>query len=85
MKKLFAMILIAVLALATVGYAEETSASDNSYNVGDSVYFGHYEQDGDTQNGAEAIEYLRAIYLLRRFPTSGGARPRISSSAGRSR
>lgn len=57
MKKLFAMILIAVLALATVGYAEETSASDNSYNVGDSVYFGHYEQDGDMQNGAEAIEW----------------------------
>lgn len=51
---------------------EETQAKKPSVNVNDIVSFGHYEQDGNRSNGAEAIEWLvldvqedRALLLSR--------------------
>lgn len=57
MKKLVTTILMAILILALVGYAEEVPASANSYNVGDSFCLGHYEQDGYAVNGKEPISW----------------------------
>lgn len=37
---------------------EETQAKKPAVNVNDIVSFGHYEQDGNRSNGAEAIEWL---------------------------
>ena len=34
------------------------SAKKTAYSVGDLVSFGHYEQDNDSANGAEAIEWI---------------------------
>lgn len=36
---------------------EENEVSFEDVSVGDTVYFGSYEQDGDTSNGAEQIEW----------------------------
>ncbi len=36
----------------------ETDSVEVSYNVGDIVYFGHYEQDNDLSNGQEPIEWI---------------------------
>lgn len=33
-------------------------ADFNGVSIGDSVFFGHYEQDGNTNNGAEPIEWI---------------------------
>lgn len=51
---------------------EETQAKKPAVNVNDIVSFGHYEQDGNRSNGAEAIEWLvldvqedRALLLSR--------------------
>jgi len=51
---------------------EETQAKKPVVNVNDIVSFGHYEQDGNRSNGAEAIEWLvldvqedRALLLSR--------------------
>ena len=56
-----------VLSAGTVSFAEEGEVSDatgeepleagTSYNVGDIIKFGHYEQDGNTTNGKEEIEW----------------------------
>ena len=53
MKRLFVVILIALMALMALGYAE----GDSSYSVGDTFCFGHYEQNGDITDGEESISW----------------------------
>ena len=57
MKKIFAILLCLVLLLGmTAALAETTVPTDIA--VGDIVTFGHYEQDNDTSNGQEVIEWI---------------------------
>jgi hypothetical protein len=57
MKKIFAILLCLVLLLGmTAALAETTVPADIA--VGDIVTFGHYEQDNDTSNGQEVIEWI---------------------------
>lgn len=50
MKKLLAVCLTALVCWVCAGYAEETQ-------VGDTVMFGQYEQDGNLDNGSEPIAW----------------------------
>lgn len=38
--------------------SDEDAEEEAPYSVGDSIYFGNYEQDGNEANGAESIEWL---------------------------
>ena len=38
--------------------SDEEAEEEAPYSVGDSIYFGNYEQDGNEANGAESIEWL---------------------------
>ncbi len=61
------MSLLIILSAGTIVQAEEGEDSKHSeeyglnagstYKVGDIVNFGHYEQDGNTANGKEEIEW----------------------------
>ena len=56
MKRAVFVILTAVLLLAyCVSFADP---DQQEFAVGSSVYFGSYEQDNDTEDGAEPIEWL---------------------------
>ena len=51
--------------ILTISYSDGASeqitmsgSSTNSYQVGDTVVFGHYEQDNDLSNGKEPIEWI---------------------------
>ena len=55
MKKLLAVCLMALVCWVCAGYAEETQ-------VGDTVIFGQYEQDGNLDNGSEPIAWLQAVF-----------------------
>lgn len=62
MKKTFIIILMLCL-LATVGGCSNSSGSTaasqfKSVVEGEIISFGHYEQDGDTSNGSEEIEWI---------------------------
>ncbi|MBR4457764.1 MAG: hypothetical protein IKS31_02270 [Clostridia bacterium] len=52
MKKIVAM-LLAVLMVCSIG-----AALADTFNVGDYVYFGHYEQDNNLNDGDERIRWL---------------------------
>ncbi len=65
MKKAIIVLLAAILALSVVGCgckknnAESTGAASSSgVSVGDTIKFGKYEQDNDTSNGKEDIEWV---------------------------
>lgn len=61
------LVLMLVLSAGVVSFAEEGDEKDvieeetleagASYKVGDIIKFGHYEQDGNTANGKEEIEW----------------------------
>ena len=53
MKKTMLWILTAIMALMIA-----SACADNSLMIGDTVVFGHYEQDGISDNGREEIEWL---------------------------
>ena len=55
MKKLLAIVLILTVLLTGVALAEE---GETSYEVGSVFIFGTYEQDNDTTNGEEPIEWI---------------------------
>lgn len=56
MKRVFALFLSCVLLLGCL--ALPASAEKNTLHAGDTVFFGHYEQDNNTGNGAERIEWI---------------------------
>ena len=59
------VMLLSILVVFSAGlpvWAEETDGDSEvleatSYKVGDIIKFGHYEQDGNTSNGKEEIEW----------------------------
>ena len=67
MKKMIAVVLSFVLAMgsafccaeSTAGDSGNSIADENSFgNVGSTVFFGRYDQDGDLSNGPEKIEWI---------------------------
>ncbi len=58
MKKLPALLLGAVLIMALIGPARAESTLPPAAEVGGTVLFGHYMQDGDPSAGLEPIEWI---------------------------
>lgn len=56
-KKCIALLVLAVIVMAFLASCG-SSASLKNAKIGSYITFGHYEQDGDTSNGEEAIEWL---------------------------
>ena len=60
-------LIIMIFGTLVMAFAEDTNAKEgNEFNIGSSVFFGHYEQDGKTANGDEAIEWI----VLNKFETT---------------
>lgn len=58
-KKCVALLVMAAIVMAFfASCGDDSSASLKNAKIGDYITFGHYEQDGDTSNGEEAIEWL---------------------------
>lgn len=58
-KKCIALLVVTVIVMAFfVSCGDDSSASLKNAKIGDYITFGHYEQDSDTSNGKEAIEWL---------------------------
>lgn len=57
-KKLITVSAICFVLLALAACGEEPNAKFKNANVGDYITFGSYEQDNNTANGKEAIEWL---------------------------
>ena len=58
MKRIVAFAMLWLVILGTVSFA--CASDDNALKVGSIYKFGHYEQDGNTANGKEAIEWVVA-------------------------
>lgn len=56
-KKRISLLVLAVIVMAFLASCG-SSASLKNAKIGSYITFGHYEQDGDTSNGEEAIEWL---------------------------
>ena len=56
-KRWIAGLLSAVMALSVLAVNPVEVSAKNKYKKGDYITFGSYEQDGDTSNGAEPIEW----------------------------
>ncbi len=57
-RRLLSLMLAAACAVSVVASANPTEVSaKNNYKKGDYITFGNYEQDGNTSNGAEPIEW----------------------------
>lgn len=58
-KKCVALLVLAAIVMAFfASCGDDSSDSLKNAKIGDYITFGHYEQDGDTSNGEEAIEWL---------------------------
>lgn len=53
---IFTWAMLLCLGLCLIAFAEETE--QGSWEIGASVFFGHYEQDNDQTNGDEPIEWI---------------------------
>ena len=60
MKKIASLILATILMICFACFSAGVAGKEPviSPNVGDVIYFGHYEQDNDTANGKEIIEWI---------------------------
>ncbi len=77
MKRILVLFLVFILPMAVVhsAYAGECVAADSLRDAaaGDIVIFGRYEQDNDTENGAEPIEWIvleadgESVILISRY------------------